>query len=75
MDKYHQFKKRIEKNLDKKAEKVAKTVLEQEELPVKKTHRVKVVPPIPDSPMCYCRREVKNIENAVICGNGIDKCP
>ena len=34
-----------------------------------------VVPPIPESPMCYCRREVKNIENSVICANGLDNCP
>lgn len=34
-----------------------------------------ILPQLPTMPQCYCRREVKNIDNAIICLTGIDRCP
>ena len=65
-EKYDQFKKRIQKHHDKQVKK--DEIPFQQELESKPVSRV--VPPIPDEHQCYCRREVRNTENAVRCANG-----
>jgi hypothetical protein len=89
MSKYEQFKKRIAKYQDKLDSKLIvgdskpELVIDSISEPFENTklyrepkrRTLAVVPPIPNSPMCYCRREVKNIENSVICANGLDNCP
>ena len=90
LSKYEQFKKRIAKYHDKQNQKntfddgkpeliIDQIISPTENLKVQqrepKRRTLAVAPPIPESPMCYCRREVKNIENSVICANGLDNCP
>lgn len=89
LSKYEQFKKRIAKYQDKVNTKSniddskPDLIIDSLPKPTENTNLYReprrrtlaVAPPIPDSPMCYCRREVKNIENSVICANGLDNCP